>query len=424
MKRYILAVLLVVCFCFGIYGQNSTPIDLVLVLDTSTGMSSSYENVNDYITGEFLTEFLRLGDTFHLVPFSENPRLDVARRVAGVGDVETIIGRMLLQYPVEIGSNPAAAINYAEQYVTSLPSRPKKIVLISTGSSGLNEVVNAANQRLSSSNTTLDYVQVVPGQPLSNLPRSGRPSAVASGPSTSQQTVTQPQTSEPVVTPPPSTGQTQTVYTPPVTHEEPQSGPMISMPLLIGLILLLLLVLGLILFLVSRRLGKSPGSTMADVSSSDADRLEKFAAGQSKQRSNPYADRYGSGKSVTINPTGPLLLNCFVEDQNTLIGKRNIHNLKSGYSLSVGGGGSDFLIFLVNVPSNLGELRRNGSQLTFIPKKPKYFPDLGSSELRDCLNKTIRIISDRNYEMRFRFEMYEDPLESLNRVLNSIKVPG
>jgi hypothetical protein len=130
-------------------------------------------------------------------------------------------------------------------------------------------------------------------------------------------------------------------------------------------------------------------------------------------------------KPVEINPTGPLLLNLFVEDQNTNIGKRNIHNLKSGYKLSLGGGKSDdFYIFLVPMPANIGEIRRNGSQLTFTPHKPKYFPEIGSNEIKDCINKTINIVSDKNYEMRFRFEMYEDPLVELNRILNSLNVPG
>jgi Na+-transporting methylmalonyl-CoA/oxaloacetate decarboxylase gamma subunit len=221
--------------------------------------------------------------------------------------------------------------------------------------------------------------------------------------------------------------------------------------MIIGIIILLLLLLALIIFLASRRLGKSPNRVMAEVSSSTTapaakttttaktttkadDRfadhskdLASYAAAASKQRTTPYADRpikTDSAKPAVINPTGPLLLNLFVEDQNTAIGKRNIHSLKSGYSLSVGGANSDFLIFLVPVPAGIGELRRNGSQLTFIPKKPKYFPDLGSNELRDCLNKTIRIISDKNYEMRFRFEMYEDPLVALNRMLVSVRVPG
>jgi hypothetical protein len=207
-----------------------------------------------------------------------------------------------------------------------------------------------------------------------------------------------------------------------------------SVPLIAGLIILLLLILGLIIFFASRKLGSSPNRVISGAAASkpfnkeDApfvDHSKELAnyAAANRHRTTPYSDR-SNDKPVVINPTGPLLLNLFVEDQNTAIGKRNIHSLKSGYSLSVGGGKSDFFIFLVSIPSNIGELRRNGGQLTFIPKKPKYFPDLGSSELRDCLNKTIRIISDRNYEIRFRFEMYEDPLIALNRMLMKINVPG
>jgi Na+-transporting methylmalonyl-CoA/oxaloacetate decarboxylase gamma subunit len=204
-----------------------------------------------------------------------------------------------------------------------------------------------------------------------------------------------------------------------------------KLPLIIGLVLLLLLLLGLLIYFLSRRSGSSPSRVIAPAKKDDeekpkANKLANYAAVQSKQRTTPYADRpvKQTENPFVINPTGPLLLNMFVEDQNTNIGKRNIHSLKSGYSLSVGGGNSDFLIFLVEVPSNIGELRRNANQLTFIPRKHKYFPDLGSNELRDCLNKTIRVISDRNYEIRFRFEMYEDPLAALNRMLNQIKVPG
>jgi hypothetical protein len=177
------------------------------------------------------------------------------------------------------------------------------------------------------------------------------------------------------------------------------------------------------------QVSSSPAAAGKDDRFADHSRdLASYAAASSKQRTTPYENRpvkHDPAKPIVIDPSGPLLLNLFVEDQNTAIGKRNIHNLKSGYGLSVGGGkGDDFLIFLVPIPAGIGELRRMGSQLSFIPRKPKYFPDLGSNELRDCLNKTIRIISDKNYEMRFRFEMYEDPLIALNRVLMSVKVPG
>jgi hypothetical protein len=554
MKRTILAVMLILFAGFSVYGQNTSPIDLVLLLDTSAGMSSSYDNVNNYITGPFLSEFLRVGDTFHLIAFSGSPRLDVARRINDVGDVETIIGRMFIQYPVESGSNIGAAITYAERYIGSLPVRPKKIVLVSTGGSDTSGLVIAARQRLGS-NATIDFVQVIPGQPLSSLPRSERPPAVTgTGNAVTQPAVTQPsggqtgvqpggqsgsqlgvqpgqpsqpgqpttpvttpraveqppvvRTPTPAETPPPSRGtadpartdtpapiatQTDrpgtTAVTPGTTvseqqgqstsAQERQTDPAVSesagtdedgttaqgysepekssrgssfngdslassMPLMIGIVVLALLVLGLIIFAASRKLGSSPNRVMAQVASSSSSpktvlkddmvpfvdhskELSSYAASQNKQRTTPYTNRPVKpdiNKPIVINPSGPLLLNLFVEDQNTAIGKRNIHSLKSGYSLSVGGGKSDYLIFLVPIPANIGEIRRSGSQCSFIPRKPKYFPDLGSNELRDCINKTIRIVSDKNYEIRFRFEMYEDPLIALNRTLMSIKVPG
>ena len=62
--------------------------------------------------------------------------------------------------------------------------------------------------------------------------------------------------------------------------------------------------------------------------------------------------------------------------------------------------------------------------LIFIPPKAKYFPDIGSKEVSNCINQTIRVVSDKNYELRIRFEKYEDPLMEMNRILNSLNVPG
>ena len=529
--------MLVLCAFFGVYGQ-STPMDVVLILDTSSGMSSSYENVNNYITGSFLSEFLRVGDTFHLITYSGSPKLDIARRITSLGDVETIIGRMLIQYPVESGNNIGSAISFAEQYIASLPSRPKKIVLVGVGGTDANSLVSAARQRLSSRNITFDFVQVTPEQPLANLPSSSRPGG--SGTVSSVRNVTTPSTPAPAVTTPATnaaqSGTNTTTQSAAGTTAQPgtstttqpaagttaQSGtgtdagtaaqpgtagssgaetgaavspaeetpPAVSgtagtgiaagepdtpaapgetresvretgtasslpsgeqrggagtawassMPFIIGLVILALIILGIIIFFATRRLGSGPNRVVAQAAAPKPEPREemtpfvdhskdlaKYAAVQNRQRSTPYADRpikTESAKQAVINPSGPLLLNLFVEDQNTAIGKRNIHSLKSGYSLSVGGGQSDFLIFLVPMPANIGEIRRNGSQCSFIPRKPKYFPDLGSNELRDCINKTIRVVSDKNYELRFRFEMYEDPLVALNRVLMSVSVPG
>jgi hypothetical protein len=497
MKRTILATLLTVSVIFGLstkqaYGQTADPIDLVLLLDTSSGMNSSYDHVSNFLTGTFLNEYLRVGDTFHLITFSAAPKLDIARRVSGIGDVETIIGRMLLQYPVERGSNIGAAISYTEQYVISLPTRAKKIILVSVGASDTNTLVTAARGRLAARNATIDFIQVNPGSPLTNIPPSGRPSPSAATATTAARgspaapsvqgiaapsaavsgaftTDTALQTAP--VTPSWETAQTETpadtrtgmetetgieteietasevsIFSPEqdfaatnirsteATHTTTDASWVQSLPLIIAGILGILLLLGLLFLLFSRRKNSGPDRVMAEAASLPPNEKARFvdhskdlatyAAGTAR-RTTPYDDRPALSPQPVINPSGPLLLNLFVEDQNTAIGKRNIHSLKSGYSLSVGGGKTDdFLIFLVPIPGNIGEIRRNGSSLTFIPRKHKYFPDIGSNEVKDCINKTIRIVSDKNYEMRFRFEMYEDPLVALNRILMSVRVPG
>jgi hypothetical protein len=147
------------------------------------------------------------------------------------------------------------------------------------------------------------------------------------------------------------------------------------------------------------------------------------------------AINHGGPRNISpINPSsrkktvrtchGPLMLSLFVEDQNTNIGRRNVHTVKSGYSLSIGGGNSDFLIFLVPVPPRIAELRSDGSQCTLIPRRPEFFPDIGSRQVPDCIGKPIRIVSERRYELIIRIDRYEDPLITLNRLLHSVDVPG
>jgi hypothetical protein len=570
MKKGIIAFIFFINVLFAVFSQNSGSIDLILILDTSQEMISSYEKVNDYITNDFLREFLRIGDTFHLICFSSGQRVDVARRIQGRGDIETIIGRMLLQYPLDKGNDYRGALNFAQDYVSSLPQRAKKIVIVSAGGSQLDNAVNDVKQNFTSRNITVDVVHVNQGQVSSSLPRSNRTAAGAAlTPSSSEnritgvtQAVTQPAVRNDVstltdktttpssnTTDIPASGingvsspgtaavsstntngvssdsvlssnttgrsaaasgtegvlnsdsgkiggssdnelnakddtsfdtalisdlqnpekdkqaldtdsdQRKAAPLPPIEKDKQAlvtdsdvyhetgaektsriKGFAISVPLLAGLAVIALIVLILIIIFVIKKLRSSPNRVIAkaalyskkkneeDVKFKDHSKeLAKYAAAQSSRRTTPYQDkpvRKIDETETEISSDGPLLLNLFVEDQNTLIGKRNIHSLKSGYSLSVGGGNSDFLIFLVTVPANIGELRRDGSKLTFIPRKPNYFPDIGSSEVNNCLNKTIRIISSRNYEVRFRFEMWEDPLIALNRLMNSFRIPG
>ena len=198
----------------------------------------------------------------------------------------------------------------------------------------------------------------------------------------------------------------------------------IPRPILLGVGVLLLFLVLFIIILRARSLHSSPAKVMAEVNTTkeNAKLLNSFASRQTEaslhgpRRRNQYKD---SGEFLT----NPPMLNLFVEEQNTAIGRRNIHSLKTGSTYSVGGGNSDFLIFLVPIPPRVGQLYFDGTNCSFTPLKPEFFPDIGSTPVPECIGKTIRLISRKSYEVFFHFERYIDPLIVMNQLLHSVQVP-
>jgi hypothetical protein len=89
----------------------------------------------------------------------------------------------------------------------------------------------------------------------------------------------------------------------------------------------------------------------------------------------------------------------------------------------VGGGASDFLVFLVNVPSRSAELYFDGEKLTFVPLRGELFPEL-DGPVEDCLGKEIPMISRSGYPLKLRFAAYEKPADIINRLLHCIDTAG
>jgi len=127
-----------------------------------------------------------------------------------------------------------------------------------------------------------------------------------------------------------------------------------------------------------------------------------------------------SGERIQVKSNGNIMLELKVRNQNPHIGKRNIHVMKSGSRLSVGGGHSAFWIFLVKFPARIAEVRFDGTQCSLAILKPQYFPNAESNIINDCIGKEITIVSDKDYEISFILHEYEDPVIKLNRLLTSI----
>jgi hypothetical protein len=558
----------------GASAQTGGPADIVLLLDTSRSVSGYYGEVSDYLTGPFLKQFLRLGDTFHLISFGGKVQVEITRRVGGAGDVETIAARLFLMYPLELASDVAGALQFAEKYAASLPGdRRKRIVLLTSAGEEVRELVSAAAARLRGQGTELQFIPVppplaaqpeslavqssrpavppaaVPPQPVAPPPQREAPSLMA--PVLAAETPPAPAIPPPIEIALPETPSAVPQSAPPVEVLPPAaasssiSRPSGSVPFAAAIAgggATLLLLLGGFIFLAAKRRRRRPDRTAACAAvppsrprvpvllaprsvpavvspaseqspvavkeqTKDAARaaqetppaknapvkveqsgkmqqtqtVAKAKTAEAAQSAKPpagaspvptalplppakdalvKAETAKSAKSpagVAGRPEGaspvpapaapppsprqfrplpedapdenegfdsPLVLRLFVEDQTTAIGRRNIHEVKPGAVLTIGGGRSDFLIFLVPMPSAIAELRFDGAHCVFVPRKPKYFPDISSHEVPKCLGKTIRVISDRNYELHIRIERYHAPLVTLNRLLNSVSVPG
>ncbi|MDR3167071.1 MAG: hypothetical protein LBT93_03930 [Treponema sp.] len=531
MKKIICILLLLGGIFFCLSGQEGAvrgdPIDLVVVLDTSAGMSDSYGNLRDYLVGPFLSEFLRIGDTFHLISFSDKARIEIARRIEGIGDVETIIGRMFLMYPLDPSSDITVALRYTENYVNLLPTtRQKKVLCFSGGAilsgnsgqtaAGAQDLMTETASRFSRLGAEFQYVAVPltgrlssgrPPMSVARTPAAANPGAAAppatsvtppvpgpaptpTAPPVSSTAPLSPEPAAPPVRedtpepafprqppvppadlpslppqvtespevpaipaePSPRTGSAadvpdRTFTTTPERSAEDKPGDInnLPFPLLIGFVVLaVLLAVGLIIFFVTGRLHRSPNRVIAHAALPRRKGEEKPKAPVEDKRAELFANYAATQRRrTTITPrdispgkvvapekapaepySGALMLSLFVEDQNAAIGRRNIHTIKAGYTLTIGGGTSDFLIFLVPIPPNIAEIRFDGRQCTFIPRKSWFFPDIGSEPVPNCIGKTIRIISAKNYELHIRLERYEDPLIALNRLLQSVSVPG
>lgn len=120
---------------------------------------------------------------------------------------------------------------------------------------------------------------------------------------------------------------------------------------------------------------------------------------------------------------GSVTLEFRVDEQNPHVGRRNIHTLPAGSLKTIGGGRSDFLIFLVPMPPRCAELQYDGERIFLVPLRSELFPGLGGPREMgpgDC----VAMLSPKGYPLRIGFHPYESPTDRINRLLHCIETPG
>jgi len=109
-------------------------VDLVVLLDSSKSMFQYYNQVVDYVLTETVREYVRFGDSFHLLSFSDSTQLEIAQVLRTEPDLRSVIARLYLLYPLGRNTDLVTALRNVYQYVDDLPAgTTKHIILITDG---------------------------------------------------------------------------------------------------------------------------------------------------------------------------------------------------------------------------------------------------------------------------------------------------
>jgi hypothetical protein len=129
---------------FFVSFSAGSPRDVVVVYDASAEGALYHYDMQDYAATSLLNEFLRRGDTFHLVSFSKEASLELTRKITSVSDYKTVVARLFLLLPMERESDADAAINWTKNYIQLLPQGREKDVVFLSAKNGLAEKMAAS----------------------------------------------------------------------------------------------------------------------------------------------------------------------------------------------------------------------------------------------------------------------------------------
>jgi hypothetical protein len=111
---------------------NNGEADVVVLLDSSQSVLPYFQDVTDFVLSSVVKDFLRFGDTFHLLTFGDSAQAEIAQKMNDERDVKSVLGRLYLLYPLSRHSDFLGALSYLHQYLSDLPVSRRKIVVVIT----------------------------------------------------------------------------------------------------------------------------------------------------------------------------------------------------------------------------------------------------------------------------------------------------
>ncbi|HQO66177.1 MAG TPA: VWA domain-containing protein, partial [Spirochaetales bacterium] len=91
-------------------------VDLVVLLDSSQSMFQYYNQVVDFVLSQTVKEYMRFGDAFHLVSFSDTTQVEIAQVLRTEKDIRSAVARLYLLYPLGRNTDLVMALRNVYQY--------------------------------------------------------------------------------------------------------------------------------------------------------------------------------------------------------------------------------------------------------------------------------------------------------------------
>jgi hypothetical protein len=117
----------------------------------------------------------------------------------------------------------------------------------------------------------------------------------------------------------------------------------------------------------------------------------------------------------------PVRVEFIVESQNPAIGLRNVSWMRPGQRRSIGGGSSDFLVYLVAMPPRIATIAYDGEGFVLAPARPELFPEIKEASVRIGFDEALPFVSPKGYAMRMKIRPYVSAIERINSLLLSLK---
>ncbi len=114
------------------FGGEQDAADVVVLLDLSQSTLPYFQDVSDFVVTSVVRDFLRYGDTFHLLSFGDMAQVEISQRMVDERDVKSVLGRLYLLYPLARYTDFIGALNYLYQYLADLPESRQKVAIVIT----------------------------------------------------------------------------------------------------------------------------------------------------------------------------------------------------------------------------------------------------------------------------------------------------